>query len=134
MEESKTTSSPSASPELEPPARSHPPITLEAITAPERPEGEENNLFLAEKRDYDSERLQLELREREEDIAHRTKYSRRIFDLVRVWLVSVFGTVVLDGVGLVEIDSSVLVALIGGTTVSVVGLFAIVARYFFPKR
>ncbi len=134
MQESKITSSESPSREpVAPTEGSGLPITLDAIRPPQRQAGDDD-LFFEEKRDYDSERQQLELRTLKEDIGHRKTYSQSIFNLVRVWLIAVFGAIALDGAGWIEISDGVLIALIGGTTINVVGLFAIVARYFFPKR
>jgi ABC-type Fe3+ transport system permease subunit len=89
-----------------------------------------------------------------EDIGARRTYAGRIFALICWWLVSILLVLVLngflsksetklqvslfrlhwEGVAHFELPTSVLVALIGGTTATVIGLFVIVANYFFPKR
>ena len=36
--------------------------------------------------------------------------------------------------GIFNLSNNVLLAAIGGTTINVIGLFLVVARYLFPKR
>ncbi len=133
MRESRTTSSESPNSDLIVQAKDRPLVTLDEIGLPTQ-QASEDDLFLEEKRDYDSERQDIEIRTLTEDVEHRKAYSQSIFNLMRVWLVSVLGTVVFDSAGWIDVSEGVLIALISGTTASVIGLFAIVARYFFPKR
>lgn len=89
-----------------------------------------------------------------EDIEARRKYARGIFDLIRWWLVAILVVLILQGflsrrdIALnfnafgshwktsihFELAEGLLLALIGGTTATVIGLFAIVANYFFPRK
>ena len=89
-----------------------------------------------------------------QDIKARQTYASSIFSLICWWLVAILLVLVLNGflsksetklqvslfrlhwesVAHFELPTAVLVALIGGTTATVIGLFAIVANYFFPKR
>ena len=52
------------------------------------------------------------------------------------WLCGVFIVIVLSGFNLFsfKLSTTVLTTLIGSTTASVLGLFAIVANYLFPRR
>lgn len=88
-----------------------------------------------------------------EDIAARRVYARQIFALIIAWLSAIFLVLLLQGfssktatlflfhslgsqwkMGSFQLSEPVLLALIGGTTASVLGLFAIVAKYFFPEK
>lgn len=88
------------------------------------------------------------------DTKARKKYARKIFRLIKWWLIGIGALIVLQGflgkreISIAfhwfgspwrssihfELSDSVLLALIGGTTASVIGLFAIVANYLFAKR
>ncbi len=89
----------------------------------------------------------------EQDRGERSKYANKLFTLICVWLVVI--TVLIIGSGYkndmdttvrnregkvvrrivtspqFELSDTVLLALIGGTTASVLGLFVIVANYLF---
>jgi len=100
------------------------------------------------------ETLRLQNKSLAEDIEARRTYAGRIFALICWWLIAVLLIVTLHGflsksgtrleVSLrnlhwksaahFELPTSVLLALVGGTTATVLGLFVIVANYFFPKR
>jgi hypothetical protein len=88
-----------------------------------------------------------------EDMAARRVYARQIFTLIIGWLSAILLVLLLHGfsskpaplflfhglgsqwkIGSFQLSDSVLLALIGGTTASVLGLFAIVAKYFFPEK
>jgi len=90
----------------------------------------------------------------EADIEARKTYANRIYRLIFGWLIAILVVLLLHGFlaknettltfsiwhyGFTktvhfELSDPVLLALIGGTTASVLGLFVIVANYFFPKR
>jgi hypothetical protein len=75
-----------------------------------------------------------------QDIALRKDFAWDIFYLIVVWLCAIFGILLLQGfqVGICghafKLDDSVVLALIGGTTINVLGIFIIVVRYLFPQR
>jgi hypothetical protein len=71
-----------------------------------------------------------------QDLGERKKYAGRIFWMVVVWLAAIALVIVMEGFHLLGfyLDSSIVIALIGGTTTGIVGLFLIVARYLFPRR
>jgi hypothetical protein len=88
-----------------------------------------------------------------EDMAARRLYARQIFILIICWLAAILLVLLLQGfssksgalfvlhllgtewrINGFQLADSVLLALIGGTTASVLGLFAIVAKYFFPEK
>lgn len=92
---------------------------------------------------YDQRRRELDLGHRELDhddhsreVKDREKYTDRLFWLMVVWMSVVLAILVVTGVqdSFFVLSDTVLVALIGGTTANVIGLFVIVARHLFPHR
>lgn len=75
----------------------------------------------------------------------RMGYAERVFYLICIWITAVLVLVFLDGaycgvsvdgnenVYLIDIESSVLIALITGLSVNVVGLFFVVLRWIYPN-
>ncbi|MGL4514455.1 MAG: hypothetical protein ACRCT8_15305 [Lacipirellulaceae bacterium] len=85
--------------------------------------------------------LQAERDEREQ----RKQFAESLFDLSRRWVIVVILIVVLDATGSAgesssqpvvwfNVSDSVLIALVGGMTVGVLGFFAAVLGWLFPKR
>lgn len=79
---------------------------------------------------YELENLQLE-----QDLGERKKFAGRVYWMMVGWIASVLAIVVAQGLTLCgfHLDTTVLIALISGTTVNVLGIFVIVARYLFPQ-
>jgi len=89
-----------------------------------------------------------------QDIRERKKYARKIFRLIVFWVAGVFlilmcqgflshsdSTFAVDTPWLkltskltFSLSDSVLIAVVSGTTASVIGIFIVVANYLFPKR
>ena len=92
----------------------------------------------AEAEDLEHQKQRLIIQNAAQDIRLRRKYANRIFYLVRYWLIGVLGVLILQGAlgpwKLFDLSENVLLALIGGTTVNVLGLFVVVINYLFPKR
>jgi len=65
----------------------------------------------------------------------RLSYTGRIFWLVVAWLASVVTCVIFSGFKLrgFDLSDSVLIAFITSTTVTVVGLFVMVAKWMYPS-
>lgn len=88
--------------------------------------------------DFEAESKRLDIQGKRQDIKARKKYANKIFNLIRIWLISVVAIVLLAGFGnkcgWFKMADSVLIALITTTTASVVGLFAIVANYLFKDK
>ncbi len=78
-------------------------------------------------------RLQEWVYDVQQDREERKTYANRIFSLISWWLFGVFFIVLFCSIESVRISHSdaVLVALLTTTTVNVVGLFVIVAKYLF---
>jgi hypothetical protein len=73
----------------------------------------------------------------EQDIKERKKYAHRIFCLISAWLISIFILLIVDGLGKYlgfSLTDAVMLAVIGSTTVNVLGIFYIVTHYLFPQR
>lgn len=72
--------------------------------------------------------------DRRDDREKRRVYGNRFFITVLAWLAIVLVIVVLAGSGALTLPSEVMVALLGTTSVNVIGLLLAVALYLFPKR
>lgn len=79
--------------------------------------------------------LNQDLQELKDTHGLRVSYTGRIFWLVVAWLACVVACVVLSGFQLwgFRLPESVLIAFITSTTVNVVGLFVLVAKWMFPS-
>ncbi len=73
-----------------------------------------------------------------QDRDERKKYALRIFILICAWIGLLFAVLALEAVGSprgwFHLDDAILLALIGGTTANVLGIFYIVTRYLFPRK
>ena len=80
--------------------------------------------------------LQTQIDDSTQDRTQRKKYSNRLFWLIVGWLGVINAIILLHGFVCVPFHLSVpvLTTIVGSTTVSVLGLFGIVAKYLFPKR
>ena len=81
--------------------------------------------------------LARELKQIDEIVSSRKAYADKIFDLVVWWLVALGVVVVLAGFKgktNFDLDSKIILALIGGTTLNVLGIFTIVTNFLFPKN
>jgi len=104
------------------------------------------------KADREEERVKILQQDRQE----RQKYAKYLFKLICAWLLGIYSIIMLAGFGATvarfdmsdvpvvkrlefkpsfKLSDAVLLALIGGTTINVLGLFVIVANYLFnsPK-
>jgi F0F1-type ATP synthase assembly protein I len=120
-------------------------------SAPLKPESEkvgqkEQAELLAQ---IDIERRKHEVAGLAQDIAERKLYADKSFCLVRNWIYGVFVILLFQGflseqmalttpwlsfVFSFKLSDSVLLAVVGATTASVIGLYVYVAKYLFPKR
>lgn len=118
---------------------------LSKIIEPALPESEESKR--AGRADETAYLEQLEIdKKREElrgfgqDIDERKKYAKKSFKLVTRWLIGVFFLLLFQGFlstneyVTFKLPESVLIAVVGGTTASIIGIFVVVANYLFPKR
>ncbi len=94
-----------------------------------------------EEDDLQQEHARAVLRGVTQDIDERKKYARRFFILACFWLVAITVLLVLQGFGSFwfglmpfKLADTVLLAVIGSTTVNVLGILYVVVNYLFPKR
>lgn len=94
-----------------------------------------------EQQDVDQRKLAIEiaqqqLKEDRDNHALRTAYADRIFNLVVAWLICVIAAVFFSGAEGIkfELPNNVLIAFIVTTTLNIIGLFAIVAKWLFNQN
>jgi hypothetical protein len=85
------------------------------------------------------EKLRAELDSFKQDVAQRKQYAPRLYALTCGWLGAVAVILLLQGFSagtthFFSLGNDVLIALLGTTTVNVIGLFYIVAKYLFPNQ
>ena len=84
---------------------------------------------------YENELKKLEIRSKAQDIAMRKEYADKTFALVCLYMICVFILIILACTPAdFNMSDNVLMVLLGTTTVNVIGLFAIVMNYLFPKK
>lgn len=117
-------------------ARVQPQIDVTEIVAGPAGPDEPDSETLEEEEDLDLQERRIRLEGAAQDIRERRRYAGRVFWLVVFWLAGIFVLLLLEGFfaksGYFHLGSSVLIAAIGGTTVNVIGIFIVVARYLFP--
>ncbi|MBC7773133.1 MAG: hypothetical protein H7210_11595 [Pyrinomonadaceae bacterium] len=132
---------------------------LSLIKAEQAPPGgcdDADSVALGEDAFHKIEWAKAELEDFKQEVANRSRYTSRLFWLMVGWITVVLGILVATAVetpstyadpasgrapgvfwewiGAFKLSDPVLMALIGGTTANVIGLFLIVTTYLFPKR
>jgi len=88
-----------------------------------------------DKADHDRKQWSLERRNYAQDIKFRRMLCERLFGLTIVWLWGVFLLVVATAINPhLYVAENVMLALVGTTTATVLGLFGTVVLYFFSRR
>ena len=90
---------------------------------------------ILEETDLDRQYLKELIRSVSQNIDERKKYAHRIFCLMCSWLAVCFLILIADGLEYwthFSLSQPVLLAMIGGTTADVLGIFYIVTHYLFP--
>jgi hypothetical protein len=64
----------------------------------------------------------------------RRSFSNKIYFLLAGWMIFIAAIFTLNGIGLLEYSVEVLITLLSSTTVTVVGIFMVVARNIFPLK
>ena len=93
----------------------------------------ENNIFAEQK--LRTERIRND--QLEQDLTERKQYAKKIYWLIVCWLFILGFIILLQGFlpeDIFFLSDSVLLALIGGTTANVLGMFFIVLKYLFPQN
>lgn len=81
--------------------------------------------------------LARELQQIDDIVTSRKRYANKIYWLVVCWLVTMGVLILLDGFSAktgFDIDTKIILAIIGGTTINVLGIFTIVTNFLFPKN
>jgi hypothetical protein len=105
---------------------------------------ESAELAQQEEFDYQNKRNKLALskeaqpvHDAEQDRVQRKYFAWLIYGLIVVWLTAIFVVLFFQGFGAIDksfvLSEPVLLALIGGTTINVLGIFILVAKYLFTK-
>lgn len=86
--------------------------------------------------DFEEQHNRLELQEHEQNINLRKEFARKIFWLVICWLVSMLAILMLEGFKISDfsLSNSVMLALVGSSTLNILGLLYVVTHYLFPKK
>jgi len=94
---------------------------------------EENQELTARERLELAEKAQ-DIKDRKQDRGEREKYASRVYWLIVCWLIALAGILLLQGSeNSFSLRENVVLALIGGTTANVLGIFIVVINYLFPK-
>ncbi len=113
-------------------------LGLDSISAPENVSEIPDSRTELESKTLESEELKARIAKLNQDIELRKKYSGKLYWLISIWLIAMFALLLLQGFlginGYFNLSDKVLITIIGGTTINVLGLFAIVANYIFPKE
>ena len=92
----------------------------------------------AEAEDLDNQHKKAQLEDVKQDTEERKKYAFWFFLLACVWITIVTVLLLLQGFGLrsweFKLSDPVMLAVIGSTTVNILGILYVVANYLFPKR
>lgn len=109
-------------------------IALEAPAGPDVPDANTSEAL----RKYEEDREATLLVGLRQDISQRKKFGTAIFILACVWLAFIGFVLSVQGFGgmrghAFNLGQPVILALIGTTTINVLGLCYVVANYLFPK-
>ena len=86
------------------------------------------------------EKLRAELDSFRQDVRERKTFAPKLYALTCCWLCSVVVIILMQAFSegnsrhFFRLSDSVLIALLGTTTVNVIGLFYAVAKYLFPEK
>jgi hypothetical protein len=111
-------------------------INASAVEAvPEEPDAQAN----LEKSDVELDQKRAELDSFRQDTGERKKYAKNIFILTCIWVSGIYILMLFEGFGglwhwAFKLSEPIMLAAIGSTTANIVGVFLIVARYFFQKK
>jgi len=115
-----------------------PSVLIQSITGAEVsgiPEKPDKNTKVEEAQ-YKANKHSEEIANSKQDRDERKLYAGRIFTLICIWLGIITLIIIFQGFRFADfrLEQPVLLALIGSTTLNVVGIFVIVTRYLFPVK
>lgn len=115
---------------------------------------EESSYYTERINNAEADKAEEQVRNLQQDREERQKYAKNLFHVICAWLIGIYSILLFNGfndstvhfktddIPLIkrvvilpkfQLSDTVLLALIGGTTVNVLGLFVIVANYLFHK-
>ena len=83
--------------------------------------------------DVELELKKEELESRRQDRRQRGRFSVWIFGFMGIYMLFILGILILAGCNVLIINDTVLISLLTTTTADVIGIFIIVAKYWFHK-
>lgn len=86
------------------------------------------------RQDLELESIREELNSRKQDREQRGEYVGKIHDLVSTYIAVVLMFVLFQGLGFLRISDKVMITLLSTTTINVIGIFIIVAKYLFHTK
>src|SRR5881296_1293307 len=103
------------------------PLSIESIVAPPLPQP---SSIVKQFTALEEQFYSIHARGLEQDINERKKYAHRIFVMICSWIGAVFLLLIASGIGFhFSLPEAVLLAVIGSTTVNILGIFYIVTHY-----
>jgi hypothetical protein len=111
-------------------------INLPAGKVPD-PNARADQKTCEEERDIDLQAALQQLTDAETNRLERIKYAERIFWLMSSWLIGMGVILLLSGFGkdygFFSLNKAVLITLVSGTSLNIIGIFAIVVNYLFKN-
>lgn len=83
-----------------------------------------------------NEKLSEEIKDKQQDREQRKAFADKIFNFVIWYLLAVFLLLFFTGSSMFKftLSESILLALLGSTAISIIGVFNLVAKYLFPPK
>lgn len=120
------------------PATGDLPVVVDDIQVELVPEKTADSVTLSEREDLEHQEFKVRIEDLKQETELRKEYAEKTFSLTKTWLLGISGLLLLEGFGtpygFFDLPDNVLIAAIGGTTVTVTGLFVVVVRYLFPGK
>ena len=114
------------------------PVAVDDIQVELVPEKTADSATLSERDDLEHQEQKARIDDLKQETELRKEYAEKTFSLTKTWLLGISGLLLLEGFGtpfsFFDLPDNVLIAAIGGTTVTVTGLFVVVVRYLFPGK
>lgn len=104
------------------------------LSAPGIDTSDEYKLYEEGRQQAEVDKLKTEVDEAKQNLTERKKYAFWIFWMVVGWLLVILGIIIFVGFKKIELSDSVILALIGSTTVNVTTFFLAVIKYLFPTK
>ena len=103
----------------------------------------ETDLTRSEEASYELEAQKLKNLSFKQDMDERKVYAKRTFRLIAFWIGGIFALLILNGQKIylapdysfsIQLSENVMLAVIGGTTLNILGVFIFVMKYLFDPK